>query len=352
MINYNIKTKVTMDILDKAIRPVYESPPGSDKYTMCIMSKDLIGHLQLPDIQRECNPKHVKYLKETINNDYGIIILAEFKNTLYIIDGQHRYQVMNQSENTEIQLTVKRVKSQNEMDNYFVYVNNSFPSKIFKNSNQTGIYNGLRKYFQNTFPKFLSTANKPRRPNISLDGMIDMFIEYRFLDDYGNDLKFLIECINDLNIYYKTMSIDKWKITGIKDIHKQIEQCRGKSPTNPLFLGIFGRYEWVPRLKQHLYDKVSYNDMSHVSMNKKRKRIPKRIRKIVWMKRNENSISGSCYVCKSNIEYDSFECGHIVSVFWGGENIITNLEPICSVCNNDIGIDNLEIYKKAFETMQ
>ena len=54
----------------------------------------------------------------------------------------------------------------------------------------------------------------------------------------------------------------------------------------------------------------------------------------------------SCFVCGCQLNIENFECGHVVSVFWGGDTTLENLEPICGSCNKDMGIENLYQYKK------
>ena len=60
-------------------------------------------------------------------------------------------------------------------------------------------------------------------------------------------------------------------------------------------------------------------------------------------------LSGAVIIEKNpfddEIEYDSFECGHIQSVFYGGKTNYNNLEPICSICNGSMGIMNLNEFK-------
>ena len=68
----------------------------------------------------------------------------------------------------------------------------------------------------------------------------------------------------------------------------------------------------------------------------------------VWLKRNANAIEGKCYVCSGAISYDTFECGHITAAFKGGGTTLANLEPICKMCNNDMGIDDLEEFKRSW----
>ena len=74
--------------------------------------------------------------------------------------------------------------------------------------------------------------------------------------------------------------------------------------------------------------------------------INKHLRKLVWSKRNDDNLNGMCYVCEQRLEYDNFECGHVDSVNNGGKTELNNLEPICRKCNNDMGVVNLEDYKR------
>ena len=60
----------------------------------------------------------------------------------------------------------------------------------------------------------------------------------------------------------------------------------------------------------------------------------------------EDSLKGNCIVCVNEIDYDNFHCGHIKSVFYGGETTLSNLEPICASCNLNMGTQDLNVYKK------
>ena len=63
---------------------------------------------------------------------------------------------------------------------------------------------------------------------------------------------------------------------------------------------------------------------------------------------NGNVIEGKCYVCIGAISYDTFESGHVKAASTGGETTLQNLEPICKTCNNDMGIEDLEQFKKVW----
>lgn len=52
-----------------------------------------------------------------------------------------------------------------------------------------------------------------------------------------------------------------------------------------------------------------------------------------------------CPCCNLNeISQQNFHCGHIVSKFNGGEDIIDNLIPICGSCNSSMGITNMDSF--------
>lgn len=85
------------------------------------------------------------------------------------------------------------------------------------------------------------------------------------------------------------------------------------------------------------------------SKNKKKK-IPKAVRTHVW-----NLYIGAhinehrCLCCKKAlIKITDFETGHVVSESEGGTMEISNLRPICSVCNHSMGTMNMIEYVKKY----
>ena len=74
------------------------------------------------------------------------------------------------------------------------------------------------------------------------------------------------------------------------------------------------------------------------------KNITKKLQLEVWEKRNPNAIRGSCYSCGGNIDIHSFECAHIIAIANGGLTNISNLEPICKMCNRSCGTKDLNIF--------
>jgi hypothetical protein len=58
-----------------------------------------------------------------------------------------------------------------------------------------------------------------------------------------------------------------------------------------------------------------------------------------------------CLCCKSNnITQHNFHCGHVVAEAQGGAMHVSNLRPICAVCNNSMGTTNMiEFAKDSFD---
>ena len=80
-----------------------------------------------------------------------------------------------------------------------------------------------------------------------------------------------------------------------------------------------------------------------------RKTIPKSLKTLVWNKYiGEEHGLGKCNVCATEIKVSTFDCGHIISVKEGGEDIIHNLAPICRTCNLSMGTENLNEFKEKY----
>ena len=76
----------------------------------------------------------------------------------------------------------------------------------------------------------------------------------------------------------------------------------------------------------------------------KRKTIPLALRRNVWNKYIGEEIGKTlCLCCKlTDISQMTFSCGHIVSVYNGGDINLENLKPICVSCNSSMGTQNMD----------
>jgi hypothetical protein len=62
----------------------------------------------------------------------------------------------------------------------------------------------------------------------------------------------------------------------------------------------------------------------------------------VWFNYIGETMNGKCTCCNvNNISFINFDCGHVISERLGGANTLNNLRPICRLCNNSMGIKNM-----------
>jgi hypothetical protein len=195
----------------------------------------------------------------------------------------------------------------------------------------------MMTYFSASFKQFLSTSDKPHRPNINLGKIAEYVVENRVIerakimsaDDF-------IDRIKKLNTFYATLSAEqftKWGIKGADTVLRKISEC----PTN-LYFGLYTNFEWLERI----CDNRDFAELHHYSSTF-RVQITKALRAKVW---NSPLVAGKCYCCDDEISNTTFECGHIVPITLGGKTTADNLRAICRQCNADMGTRNLEEYKK------
>lgn len=90
-------------------------------------------------------------------------------------------------------------------------------------------------------------------------------------------------------------------------------------------------------------------DESKKDEKKKKQPIPKSVRTHVWeLYIGSNINEHRCLCCKKSlIKITNFDVGHIIAEKHGGTLEISNLRPICAVCNNSMGTENMiEFVKK------
>ena len=346
------------EFLKKSKDPI-EQPPNSGIYRCSYLSSKFINELQIPSIQREIDDKWVEELYESHIQDYnsksyidlGMFELCILDDNIYLLNGQHRYMVLckllDTINNIYIDVKIQEVDTEDEMNILFQKVNKSRPSIILKNSNNQVIINQFRKLFKDEFGNYLVSSKNPHRPNINLDHLITEIVELQLIEKLQiNRGQTLFNYVVELNNYYKNTELSEMLKWNIKDFEKIFNKCKEKSVTKRLYLGIYTNNEWVNRILHCKLNNICYTTILHISQYSKRERIGKRKRRDVWGKVNSDTMNGKCYVCENKLDFEEFECGHIVSVFYGGTTNIDNLQPVCKICNQDMGIEHLEEYRK------
>ena len=340
--------------------------PANNSHICTISSTQLIKLINIPDIQRELDSKHVQELKENQMNryrekgsfDFGILDVCICDETLYLLNGQHRYKVIQDlvKENVDIYSSIpiyillRSVENNNELNKLWSAVNNSKPITLCKNIENQAFCSKLRKYLQVNYEKYLVTSARPSRPHLNLDLLQQKLIECKFFEKFSACTEIdLIREIENLNRFYIMTTNETWKTWNIKQIDRLINRCNDKlnaGAHKSFYIGIYNNYEWIDRIMYKLSHNNKYEDVMHYCRTN-RVKINKKRRREVWEKRNGySSTQGTCFVCKQGISIHDFECGHIESVFYGGGIELSNLEPICRECNKAMGTENLLDYKK------
>ena len=87
----------------------------------------------------------------------------------------------------------------------------------------------------------------------------------------------------------------------------------------------------------------------NVSVKTTKKQVSKALKIAVWNRYiGINKGTAECLCCEYNIiSQSSFHCGHIVAEAKGGKMDITNLIPICELCNTSMGTTNFYDFKKS-----
>lgn len=152
----------------------------------------------------------------------------------------------------------------------------------------------------------------------------------------------------------------------------QKQQPSQKEEFQICFLGAFRRFEWLDvctfcikkRDRNGSCGSVSVETCwallvggdgsvsgSNGSTNNKRSSprlpIPYEIRQTVWSKTNSPTANlGACYTCGHEMWFKDMECGHVVAHALGGTTDVGNLMAVCRTCNRDMGIQNMESYRR------
>jgi 5-methylcytosine-specific restriction endonuclease McrA len=136
------------------------------------------------------------------------------------------------------------------------------------------------------------------------------------------------------------------------DIHKHFYVLKKTCPA------IKQDIELTDNIKQYILDNRIYNDLKqnmyannqHTTkqsdkMNKKY--ISHALKVKCWDTYIGVEIGKSkCLCCNHNyIMQHTFHCGHVIAESKGGTHDISNLRPICSVCNHSMGTNNMDEFK-------
>lgn len=334
--------------------------------TICFMDtiSNVIMYLS-PNVQRLLNEEHVSNLITDQMWEYQrykqfsmlqSITCADLDGKRYVLDGQHRLAAFKElflkgyTMNVNIPVVCYNVATFDELKEYYIRINKHHPINPLEVSSEW-FDNGKSfcTWFVSEYKPYIKyTENKCNCPHININEMMKYIKEYQVFERLrvGNDVSRLIEVVKGLNEYMIQQAKCIVNYQFQEDFSKRFTKCVQKNPTSPCIFGVWRRFEWIEIVLYVIRANVLFSDINLSQFNSKRTNIPVKKRIEVWRKRNGKLMDGSCFVCKSSLNYCDMECGHIVPFIYGGTCQVENLEPICKICNRDMGIVNLNEYIK------
>jgi hypothetical protein len=329
-------------------------------------SDKLLFRTEAGDIQRNVDVEHLADLKDYQQQHmakFGMysfstqIVAAEHEGKYALVDGQHRLETIRylldvdfeRASHIRVPLLMVQLGSVGEYDDVFVAINKNKPVRLYKNVyDWKKVGKHLEQYFCQHYRPYLKATDTPQVPHLNVDALLRYIDEGDYIQKMGIGFEELLSEIEALNSCYRLHWKELLHVPRyMTNAPVWAEKCEQKNAARPLYLGMFRKFEWVDRILlkvTHPTEYPTYLSMKHVPANY-RGRIYKSTRRSVWHKRNSQSLQGGCYVCAKPIHYDDFECGHVVSVFAGGPTSVDNMEPVCRMCNSDMGTDHLEEFK-------
>jgi hypothetical protein len=326
---------------------------------------------QPADIQRLLDNKHVEYLVNDQIQEYSkynqfsilqSITCADYENKRYILDGQHRISAfkklreLNYSMNQYIPLIIYKTTSIEELKSYYIRINKHHPVNPLEVSELWFQYGKtFCVWFSKEFSQYVkNTETSCNCPNINLREMMEYIKRMKVFERLHNILnisdsniiiKKLTDAIIEVNNYLIEYAVNISKFQLSSDFKKKLGKCLTKNNSHPCYLGIWRQFEWIELCVYILTNNKNIMDIDLSNFCIERKKINKSLRYDVWKKRNDFSMEGTCFVCNNVLHFENMECGHIIPHVYGGIISSNNLEPICKMCNRDMGVMNLNEYK-------
>ena len=335
--------------------------------TKCSIQIDKLISLPIlvPEIQREINQDRVDEIVGFQSNFYHQnktlryicdLTLAKVDEKFIIIDGFHRFSSMKHvyllDPTYQIGLTLLHPSSLSHMsiEDIFLLMNKSepVPHYIMQTTldlNKRNIIDNFILLFTKKYKIYISKSKNPHRPNINIEVFLSKLVESEIFK-LGGNAKEILDFFIHINLF-------KWKDMDTKKSLVSFEKANKHSAAaDPLYMSNdidnewISNKDWINDFILHSNPQITYPKMSPL---KKRKTFPKNLRMMVWTKYFSNeSMKGTCSCCQYQIDYNTFELGHIISVCNGGTSTIENIVPICTVCNKSCGSVNLTDFAKQF----
>ena len=336
-------------------------------------------------------------------------------DTVFVLDGQHRILAFDALlrekhlclDHVILPVVYYNVKDVNELNEYYTRINKHKPVHPLElRDTWQSFEKPFVEWVVRSFPRYVKKGASTRSPHIGIE-QLKTELDNRnadLVEACGGNAAALCEAAHSFNTRVRELAVDmregRFSDTDIisPDVARKLKECEAKVETDTLvspsrkaaktttttsatasgtsseppcccYLGAFRRFEWLDVCAFSLRNgnkNVSRNTCwallvgcrsASVPCSKnsasRRLRIPQSVRKMVWSKTNPaHAFLGSCYTCGHQLSFENMECGHVVAHALGGSTDVSNLMPVCKTCNKDMGIQNMETYRRRIYEMR
>jgi len=301
---------------------------------------------QIPKYQGDINLDKVKEMIFSYKNNPDFfyfknkIVLTYIpskENNIYIMDGQHRIELIkylvNNNYNDIINICCYIIEDEEKMRLLYEELN--------KDSYKNHSYVFLDDFSKNLHKKFIEYLEKDYSMYFEKKQKKDAY--KKTLTEFLNELSdkdYLLQfnSFNDLKTDFESANFTFNWLINYKDLINNNEKIFYKDEQDSVKNGV------VFTLKNNNFCDylINRNVKPQHKFKKEKKRITKKLKKEVWLKEFGNKKEGKCPYknCKNLIYYHDYSCGHVISEYNGGETCINNLRPMCYGCNNKLGKRN------------
>jgi len=301
---------------------------------------------QIPKYQGDINLDKVKEMIFSYKNNPDFfyfknkIVLTYIpskENNIYIMDGQHRIELIkylvNNNYNDIINICCYIIEDEEKMRLLYEELN--------KDSYKNHSYVFLDDFSKNLHKKFIEYLEKDYSMYFEKKQKKDAY--KKTLTEFLNELSdkdYLLQfnSFNDLKTDFESANFTFNWLINYKDLINNNEKIFYKDEQDSVKNGV------VFTLKNNNFCDylINRNVKPQHKLKKEKKRITKKLKKEVWLKEFGNKKEGKCPYknCKNLIYYHDYSCGHVISEYNGGETSINNLRPMCYGCNNKLGKRN------------
>ena len=321
--------------------------------------RDINDHLskndfKTPECQRDLDEGRSEdllkaYIKKKdphfLLNETRPIQLGIFGNETYIIDGQHRLSIIpklcneyNYHEHV-LSVYIKQHSSMDEINERFIEANIDtsrlpIPIEELKSGATSKFYTELKKLIKKYNASSFG-SNSKNLAKYTLDAFMNKLTTGKFRGKFN---------LTDSNLAYQLIMEKSTEFIDKVDYKYYISNCPNllyKAEKNTVETGmIFGlkknnSIEW-------LFDN---NIKARHNWKQQKIKISKSIKRRVWNEFSHNK-EELCPLCPNTISPDNFHASHIIPEAKGGKVTISNLVPLCSVCNIEMGTLTMEEYCK------